>query len=66
MLSPAGELVLCHWQHPTTGVPLDGALVHEQAAAALGGRRLAAYVYDDVRIEVWGQSRSVAEREGRT
>ena len=66
LLSPDGELVLCHWQHPTTGVPLDGALVHEQAAAALGGRRLAAYVDDDVRIEVWGQSRSVAEREGRT
>lgn len=65
-LAPDGELLLCHWQHPTTGVPLDGALVHEQAGAALGGRRLATHADDDVRIEVWGQATSVAEREGRT
>jgi len=65
-LAPGGELVLCHWQHPTDQVPLDGALVHEQAGSALRLRRRATYLDDDLRIEVWGDSDSLARREGRT
>ena len=65
-LTPGGELVLCHWQHPTEHVPLDGALVHEQAGTALRLRRRATYLDDDLRIEVWGDSDSLARREGRT
>jgi hypothetical protein len=65
-LAPGGELVLCHWQHPTEQVPLDGALVHEQAGSALRLRRRATYLDDDLRIEVWGDSDSLARREGRT
>ena len=64
-LAPGGELVLCHWQHPTEQVPLDGALVHEQAATALDLDRRATYLDEDVRIEVWGDGGSLAQREGR-
>ena len=64
-LAPGGELLLCHWQHPTEQVPLDGVLVHEQAAAALGLERRATYLDDDLRVEVWGDGGSLARREGR-
>lgn len=64
-LAPGGELVLCHWQHPTRDVPLDGVLVHEQAAALLDLTLRATYVDRDLRIDVWGPAESVAELEGR-
>jgi LmbE family N-acetylglucosaminyl deacetylase/2-polyprenyl-3-methyl-5-hydroxy-6-metoxy-1,4-benzoquinol methylase len=64
-LAPDGEIVLCHWQHPTQEVPLDGVLVHEQAASMLRTPHRAAYVDADVRIEVWGDGPSPARREGR-
>ncbi len=64
-LTPGGELVLCHWKHPTERVPLDGALVHEQAARAMALDRRATYRDEDVRIEVWGDGGSLARREGR-
>lgn len=64
-LAPGGELVLCHWQHSTTDVPLDGVLVHEQASSAIRLGRRAAYVDDDLRIDVWGDADSPARREGR-
>ena len=64
-LAPGGELVLCHWQHPTQDVPLDGVLVHEQAATVLRARRRATYLDDDLRIDVWGDGASLARREGR-
>ena len=64
-LAPGGEVLLCHWQRPTTDVPLDGVLVHEQAATVLSGTRRAEYVDEDVRIEVWGDPLSLAEQEGR-
>jgi LmbE family N-acetylglucosaminyl deacetylase/SAM-dependent methyltransferase len=65
-LAPGGEIVLCHWQHPTEQVPLDGPLVHEQADTALGLRRRATHHDDDLRIDVWGDADSPARREGRT
>ena len=65
-LAPGGELVLCHWRHPTEKVPLDGALVHEQAATVLSLDRRATYLDDDLRIDVWGDGDSLARREGRT
>jgi len=65
-LAPGGEIVLCHWQHPTRDVPLDGQLVHEQAAAMLKTGHRASYVDGDLRIDVWGDGPSVAHREGRT
>lgn len=64
-LSPDGELLLCHWQHPTLGAPLDGALVHEQATTVLGNDPRASYRDGDLAIEAWRQGRSLAEREGR-
>ncbi len=63
-LSPDGELVLCHWQHPTVDVPLDGALVHEQAASVLGPPR-ASYRDGDLAVESWRGGRTLAEQEGR-
>ena len=65
MLAPGGELLLCHWQHPTTGIPLDGPLVHEQAASQLGLHRRAVYTDDDLEVVVWGDGPSPAVREGR-
>ena len=65
-LAPGGELLLCHWQHPTRDVPLDGQLVHEQAASMLRSGRRASYLDEDVRIDVWSDGPSVARREGRT
>ncbi|HKJ11495.1 MAG TPA: bifunctional PIG-L family deacetylase/class I SAM-dependent methyltransferase [Ornithinimicrobium sp.] len=64
-LSAEGELVLCHWQHPTTDVPLDGALVHQQAQDAWGGPPQVQYRDPDVRIDIWTCAASVASREGR-
>ena len=64
-LAPGGELLLCHWQHPTTGIPLDGPLVHEQAASQLGLHRRAACSDDDLEVVVWGDGPSPAVREGR-
>jgi SAM-dependent methyltransferase len=65
-LAPGGEIVLCHWQHPTRDVPLDGQLVHEQAASMLSTCHRACYVDEDLRIDVWGDGASIARREGRT
>jgi LmbE family N-acetylglucosaminyl deacetylase/SAM-dependent methyltransferase len=65
-LAPGGELLLCHWQHPTRDVPLDGPLVHDQAASVLRAGHRASYVDEDLRIDVWGDGPSVARREGRT
>lgn len=64
-LAPGGEILLCHWQHPTTDVPLDGALVHEQALTMIRRARRATYVDEDLRIEVWGDAASLANQEGR-
>ena len=64
-LAPGGEVLLCHWQHPTERVPLDGVLVHDQAATALRSACRARYVDRDLRIEVWGGAASVAQQEGR-
>jgi LmbE family N-acetylglucosaminyl deacetylase/2-polyprenyl-3-methyl-5-hydroxy-6-metoxy-1,4-benzoquinol methylase len=65
VLAPGGELVLCHWQHPTQDVPLDGVLVHEQAATVLRAGRRATYADADLRIDVWGDAPSLARQEGR-
>ncbi len=65
-LAPGGELVLCHWQHPTQRVPLDGALVHEQARDFMGVEPRASHHDGDLRIEIWGNAPSVAASEGRT
>ncbi len=65
-LAPGGELLLCHWQHPTKDVPLDGILVHDQAATVVQATHRATYSDDDLRIDVWGDGPSVAERDHRT
>lgn len=64
-LEAGGELVLCHWQQPTLGIPLDGVLVHEQAEALMGGPPSASYQDEDVSVTLWTSSESVARREGR-
>jgi len=64
-LNPAGELVLCHWQHPTHRVPLDGVLVHEQARDFMGVEPRAKHRDGDLRIDIWGDAPSVAALEGR-
>lgn len=64
-LAPGGELVLCHWQHPTHRVPLDGVLVHEQAQDFMGVEPRAKHCDGDLCIEIWGDSPSVAALEGR-
>lgn len=64
-LAPGGELLLCHWQHPTQRVPLDGALVHQQAHDFLGVAPRASHCDGDLRIEIWGDAPSVATAEGR-
>lgn len=35
-LEPGGELLMVHWRHPTTAIPLDGPAVHRVARASLG------------------------------
>ncbi|MGB5935932.1 MAG: bifunctional PIG-L family deacetylase/class I SAM-dependent methyltransferase [Ornithinimicrobium sp.] len=64
-LAPGGELLLCHWQHPTLDIPLDGFLVHEQAHSLMGSAPSASYHDEDVSIDVWTSAPSSAEREGR-
>ncbi|MDO5711785.1 MAG: PIG-L family deacetylase [Micrococcales bacterium] len=53
-LSPGGEILLCDWTHPTTAIPLDGELVHRQAATALGLEPRVTVVDPDFRIDVYG------------
>lgn len=65
VLRPGGEILLAHWQHDTDDVPLDGRLVHEQAAACLDLPKRAAYSDTDVIIDVYGEPLSVATLEGR-
>lgn len=64
-LTEDGELLMCHWQHPTLGIPLDGVLVHDQARALMGSDPSAAYHDEDISIDVWTSAPSSAEREGR-
>ena len=54
-----GEIVLAHWRGPTTGIPLDGAAVHAQAAALLDLPLRARYEDVDLIVEVWGEPVSV-------
>lgn len=65
VLAPGGELLLCHWQHPTNRVPLDGVLVHEQARDFMGVKPRARHHDGDLCIEIWGDGPSVAALEGR-
>lgn len=64
LLAPQGEILLCHWLRPTRDVPLDGPLVHRQARAALDLPLAASYADDDLLLDVWTSSGSVATREG--
>jgi LmbE family N-acetylglucosaminyl deacetylase len=65
-LAPGGEVVLVHWQHPTRDVPLDGALVHELAVAALADLGHGGHYRDaDVAVDLWGGPASLATEEGR-
>lgn len=65
VLRPGGEVLLAHWRHETDGVPSDGPLVHEQAAAFFDLPRRVAYLDADVAIDVYGEPVSVAAAEGR-
>ncbi len=65
VLTPGGELVLCHWQHATRHVPLDGILVHQQARDMMGEAPRARHLDEDLCIEIWGEGPSVAREEGR-
>lgn len=63
-LAPGGELVLAHWQHDTRDIPLDGRLVHSQAAAMLDLARTATYLDADVAVDVYGGPTSIAAEDG--
>ncbi|MCF6385815.1 bifunctional PIG-L family deacetylase/class I SAM-dependent methyltransferase [Mycobacterium sp. MBM] len=58
-LTARGEIVLAHWRGNTAGIPLDGAAVHEQAAALLDLPLRARYTDVDLVVEVWGEPVSV-------
>ncbi|GMA41931.1 bifunctional PIG-L family deacetylase/class I SAM-dependent methyltransferase [Mobilicoccus caccae] len=62
-LAPAGEIVLVHWQHDTQDIPLDGRLVHGQAATMLDLPRTAHYLDEDLAIDVYGGPVSIASEE---
>jgi len=64
VLAPDGEILLCHWRHPTQDMPLDGPLVHRQARSALDLPLVAAYVDDDLLLDVWSGADPLAVREG--
>lgn len=63
-LAPGGELILVHWQHDTHDIPLDGRLVHSQAAAMLDLPRTATYLDADVAVDVYGGPTSIAAEDG--
>lgn len=54
LLAEDGELVLCHWRHPTRDVPLDGTLVQSQAEAMLDLPRRVHVEESDVILDVYG------------
>lgn len=62
-LAPGGEIVLVDWRHPTRNIPLNGDLVHRQAASMLDLPHRVAYRDPDCRIDVWGSPVSVANEE---
>lgn len=54
-LAPNGHLLLCHWLHPVSGWPLDGAQVHE-AARNLPVQPLVYHREQDFLLEVFGKA----------
>lgn len=58
-IAARGEIVLAHWRGATSGIPLDGAAVHRQAAAQLDLPLRARYEDVDLIVEVWGEPVSV-------
>lgn len=58
------ELLLADWAHPTTGIPLDGPLVHEMLEQLLALERTASYRDRDVWIDSWSTDPSPAAKEG--
>lgn len=64
LLAADGQVLLVHWRHPTSGIPLDGPTVHRQVASALGLPVLAEVDDRDVSLRVHGApERSVARVE---
>jgi SAM-dependent methyltransferase len=66
----ARTVVAVHWRHPVDDYPIGGDDVHallEQAAGRHGFGRIAQYVDEDFRGDVWSvDPRSVAARTGLT
>lgn len=64
-LDEDGVLVACHWRHPVADYPLGGDRTQAIIASESGLARVAAYVDDDVRLELFARSPgSVAQHEG--
>jgi len=58
-LRPHGEIVIADWLGDTSGIPLDGAHVHAQAATFFDLPLRARYQDADLVVEVWGEPVSV-------
>ncbi|KGN42251.1 hypothetical protein N801_00345 [Knoellia aerolata DSM 18566] len=56
-LAPGGELVLVHWRHPTSDIPLDGPAVHAQVRAVCGSWSRLTHVEPDVLVDTYAVPR---------
>ncbi|WIM88883.1 SAM-dependent methyltransferase [Candidatus Mycobacterium wuenschmannii] len=63
-LRRGGEIVIANWRRSTSGIPLDGPLVNEQAAAVLDLPRRAQYLDADLAVDIWGSPVSVFDEGG--
>jgi SAM-dependent methyltransferase len=66
LLQPGGEIVLANWRAATSDIPLDGELVHQQAAAVLDLPLRSSYCDADLTIQLWGEPVSVHQNSEAT
>lgn len=63
--APDADILVCHWRHPVADYRLTGDQVHARVLDRLPTPRLAAYLDDDVAIDLYsGDVASVARRTG--
>jgi SAM-dependent methyltransferase len=63
-LTPAGQLLACHWRPQIDGCPLDAGRVHDLLQVRLGMHRVFGHQEPDFLLDVWSRdAASVAEKE---
>lgn len=63
-LLPGGVILACHWRHAIDHCVVDGDMAHAMLGRLLGLPNHCHIVEPDLRIDVWSDAETVAQREG--